>query len=244
MPKRTPMDIRKRIYKNFRGTGRKLRLALLPTPSEQYRAWKLEEERTNRYAKYIPHYLAQVYIVPATWFFLMWFVYFMLFGISMNEHNNKMENEPRDTADTIAIEHDEYEYAKQNPPIAQTWNYIMKPLNLDKDTYFNWLILLQGTLIGLTPTLALSHRKRIVDKMYAEKWKLVSPIDKTDRKIIHDMSMDAPNYFYHLTLSLTGPEKLKKYKKIAIPIIQGYAKSHPQDNAKTMAILKAFNKTK
>ena len=235
---------KKHLKQKMRNIGKKLRLALLPTPSEQHRAWKLEEERTSRYEKYIPHYSTQAYLVPVAWFFLIWFVYFMLFGISMNEYNNKMETEPHDTADTVAIEHDEYKPAKQSPPILQTWNYIMKPLNLNKDTYFNWLILLQGTIIGLAPTVVLAHRKRIVDKMYAEKWKLVSPIDKTDRKIIHDMSKDAPNYFHHLTLSLTSADKLKKYKKVAIPIIQGYAKSHPQDNAKTMAILKAFNKTK
>lgn len=235
---------KKHLKQKMRNIGKKLREALFPTPSEQHRAWKLEEERTNRYEKYIPHYLAQVYFVPATWFVLIWFAYFMTFGISMNKYNNKINNEPHDTADTVAIEHDNFEPAKQNQPIVQAWNYIMEPLNLDKDTYFNWLILLQGTIIGLTPTLVLAHRKRVVDKMHAEKWKLISPLDKTDRKIIHDMSMDAPNYFHHLTLSLTSADKLKKYKKVAIPIIQGYAKSHPQDNAKTMAILKAFNKTK
>ena len=63
------MDIRKRIYKNFRGTGRKLRVALFLTPSEQHRAWKLEEERTSRYEKYIPHYSTQAYLVPVAWFF-------------------------------------------------------------------------------------------------------------------------------------------------------------------------------
>ena len=239
------MNIKKRFYKKFCGTGKKLRVALFPTPSELQRAWKIEEERTDRYEKYIPHYFTQVYFVPVTWFILIWFVYFMVFGMSINKQNDKTNNEPHDTADTAAIEHDEYTPIKQNLPIVQTWNYVTKPLNLDKNTYLGWLILLQGTIIGMAPTLVLTHRKRIVDKMYAEKWKQISPIDKTDRKIIYNMSKDSPNYFYHLVFSLTSAEKLKKHKKIAIPIIQGYAKSHPQDNKKTMAILKAFDgKTK
>lgn len=236
------MNIKKRLYRKFRGTGKKLRVALLPTPSEQQRAWKIEEDRTNRYEKYIPYYTAQVCFAPAAWFILVWFAYFMIFGISMNEYNNKMENEPHDTADTVAIEHDEYKPAKSNPQFVQAWNYVMKPLNLDKDIYLNWLILLQGTIIGIAPTVILAHRKRIVDKMYAEKWKLISPLDKTDRKIIYNMSKDSPNYFYHLTLSLTSAEKMRKYKKIAPPIIQGYMASHPEPeyNKKAMAVLKKF----
>lgn len=241
------MNIKKRFYRKFRGTGKKLRVALFPTPSEQQRAWKIEEDRINRYEKYIPHYTAQVYLALASWFILAWFAYFMIFGISMNNHNQNVDTEPYDTADT-EISHIEYKPAKSNPQFVQAWNYVMKSLNLDKDIYLNWLILLQGTIIGLAPTLALTHRKRIVDKMYAEKWKLISPIDKTDRKIIYDMSKDSPNYFYHLTLSLTSAEKMRKYKKIATPIIQGYMASHPKPeySEKTMAVLKkiADNKTK
>ena len=236
------MNKTRKIYRNLQSTGKKLRIALFPTPSELQHAWKIEEERTNRYEKYIPHYTAQAYIVPATWFVLACFMFLMIFGITMNEQKNKTNNEPQDTADTEIIEHSKYEQMiKNNQHVAWLWNYVMNPLNLNKDTYINWLILLQGTIIGLTPTLALAHRKRIVDKMYAEKWKLISPIDNTDKKIIYNMSKDSPNYFHHLTLSLTSADKLKKYKKVAIPIVQGYAKSHPQDNKKTTAILKAFN---
>ena len=239
------MNIKKRFYKKFRGTGRKLRVALFPTPSEQQRAWKIADDRTNRYEKYIPHYKAHVYLELAAWFVLMWFAYFMIFGISMNEHNQNIDTEPYDTADT-EISHIEYKPAKTNPQFVQAWNHIMKPLNLDKDIYLNWLILLQGTIIGLAPTVVLAHRKNLVNKMYAEKWKLISPIDKTDRKIIYDMSKDSPNYFYHLTLSLTSAEKMRKYRKIAPPIIHGYMASHPKTeySEKAMAVLKKFADSK
>lgn len=237
------MITKKNIKRKLLNAKRKLRIALFPTPFEQQRAWQIEEERTNRYEKYIPHYTARTYLLPITWFLWVWFVYFMIFGISMDKHNNTIDTEPFDTANT-EINHIEYEPAKQSPQFAQKWNYVMKSLNPDKETYLNYLILLQGTLVGLAPTLALGHRKRIVDKMHAEKWKMINPIDETDRKIIRNMSKDAPNYFYHLTLSLTGPEKMKKYKNIAPSIIRGYMESHPQDK-KAAIMLKEFNgKTK
>lgn len=241
------MNITKYLAKKLRKAWSKLRPVVWPTDSEKKYKWQQEEERTDRYEKYIPHYKAQTYLALAAWFILMWFAYFMIFGISMNEHNQNTDSEPHDTADT-EIDPIEYKPAKANPQFVQAWNYVMKPLNLDKDIYLNWLILLQGTIIGLAPTLALAHRKRIVDKMYAEKWKQISPIDKTDRKIIYNMSKDSPNYFYHLTLSLTSAEKMRKYKKIAPPIIQGYMVSHPKPeySEKTMTVLKklANGKTK
>lgn len=252
------LKVRLKRFKNqLCDASKKLRITLFPTPFEQQRAWAIEDERQTRYEKYIPHFIPKTYAVIVSWFPLCMFIFFMTFGLSVIERSEKITEEAQQeykkvfqetNNQNIAIQAAQ-KYIEKHPTTHDTqmlsaWNYIMQPLNLDKNTTLNWLILLQGTIIGLTPTVVLSHRKRLVDKMYAEKWKLVSPIDKTDRKIIHDMSMDAPNYFYHLTLSLTGPEKLKKYKKIAIPIVQGYAKSHPQDNAKAMAILRAFNKTK
>lgn len=236
---------KKYLKRKLRNTAQTLRETLFPTPTEMHRMWHTENERTDRYEKYIPHYTAQTYFVPASWFLLFWFAYFMIFGISMNNHKQTIDIEPFDTANT-EINHIEFEPAEHNPQIVQAWNYVMKPLNLDKDTYLNWLILLQGTIIGLAPTVILAHRKNLVNKMYAEKWKLISPIDKTDIKIIYNMSKDAPNYFYHLTLSLTSAEKMHKYKKIAAPIIHGYIASHPEPeyNKEVMAILKRFADSK
>ena len=71
---------------------------------------------------------------------------------------------------------------------------------------------------------------------------IVIPLSYNKDFIVSNFSI--VSWLYHLTLSLTGPDKLQKYKKIAIPIVQGYAKSHPEDNKRTMAILKAFGKTK
>lgn len=241
----------------MRKLGKKLRSALLPTDTEKKRAWHQEDERQTRYEKYIPNFMPKTYATIASWFPLCMFIFFMTFGISVIENSEKIAEEAaqeykkvfqgtnnKNIATMAAQEYIEQHPVTHDTQMLNAWNCIMQPLHLDKNTTLNWLILLQGTIIGVAPIVVLAHRKRIVDKMHAEKWKLISPLDKTDRKIIHDMSMDAPNYFYHLTLSLTGPEKLKKYKKIAIPIVQGYAKSHPEDNKRTMAILKAFDKTK
>ncbi len=248
---------KKHLEQKIRNIVKMLRMSLCPTPSEQQRAWHQEDERRTRYEKYIPHFMPKTYATIFSWFPLCMFIFFMTFGISVIERSEKITEEAAQEYKKVFQETNNkniatmaaQEYMEQHPVTHDTqmlnaWNCIMQPLHLDKNTTLNWLILLQGTIIGLTPTLVLAHRKRVVDKMHAEKWKLISPLDKTDRKIIHDMSRDAPNYFYHLTLSLTGPEKLKKYKKIAIPIVQGYAKSHPEDNKRTMAILKVFDKTK
>lgn len=249
---------KQKFYNKLYGARKKLRSVLFPTDTELKRAWHQEDERQTRYEKYIPYFMPKTYATIASWFPLCMFIFFMTFGISVIEDSKKIAEEAAQEYKTVLQKTNNQnlatmaaqKYMEQHPVTHDTqmlnaWNCIMQPLHLDKNTIMNWLILLQGTIIGLAPSVVLAHRKRIVDKMHAEKWKLISPLDKTDRKIIHDMSRDAPNYFYHLTLSLTGPEKLKKYKKIAIPIVQGYAKSHPEDNKRTMAILKAFTgKTK
>ena len=251
------MKIKKRIINKLRDFAKKLRIMLFPTATEQKRKLQQEAERTDRYEKYIPNYMKQVYTTIVLWGVLACFGYFMMFGISKNIENDLVRIESRkkykevlkstrnfDDADNAAAEYIKQHPVKVDSQIDTAWNYVMKPLNLDNDVYINILILIAGAAVGLKPIITLEHRKKIVDKMHAEKWKFINPIDKTDDKIIHDMSKDTPNYFYHLTLSLTGPDKLQKYKKIAIPIVQGYAKSHPEDNKRTMAILKAFGKTK
>ena len=64
--------------------------------------------------------------------------------------------------------------------------------------------------------------KKIVDKMHAEKWKFINPIDKTDDKIIHDMSKDTPNYFYHLTIYIYASNCLNVYHILVTHVIHGW----------------------
>ena len=248
---------KQKFYNKLHEIRKKLRSVLFPTETERKRTEHTKEQQQERYEKYIPHFMAKTYTNIASWFPLCMFIYFMMFGISVtelteqtNKESEKKYQEVLDKTNDVFVAYKvANEYRETHPVTHDTqmltaWNYIMTPLNLNRDTPLNWLILLEGTILGLTPTLAMAHRKKIVDKMYAEKWKLITPIDRTDRKIIHDMSRDAPNYFYHLTLSLTGPEKLRKYKKIAPSIIRGYLETHPEDN-RAARILKAYTgKTK
>lgn len=246
------MNMKKRIYRKLRNIGRNLRSALFPTDTEQKRKWRQEEQKQERYEKYIPNFMTTTYTTTVSYFFLGMFIYFMMFGISVTERTEKVNTESRreykrvlaETKDIEAANLAVVEYTHKHPvtndvQMKMVWDRVMTPLGLNKNTYLNWLILLEGTIIGLAPTLVLAHRKSVIDKMHAEKWKLMGPIDKIDTQIIQSMSKDSPNYFYHLTMSLTGPEKLTKYKKIAIPIIRGYMESNPQDK-KAAAILKAF----
>ena len=248
---------KQKFYNNLRKIRKKLRPVLFPTEIERKRAEHKQEQQLERYEKYIPHFMAKTYATLAFWFPICMFIYFMMFGISITERGEQINNElEKKYQEVLAETNDVFmaykaanEYREKHPVTHDTqmltaWNYIMTPLNLNRNTPLNWLILFEGAILGLTPTLAMAHRKRIVDKMHAEKWKLINPIDKTDRKIIQNMSKDSPSNFHHLALSLTGPDKFEKYKKIAPPIIRGYMASHPEDNRAAM-ILKAFTgKTK
>ncbi len=246
------MSKKRTFHDKMHRLGKKLRSALLPTDTEKKRTWHQEDERRTRYEKYIPHFMPKTYATIASWFPLCMFIFFMTFGISVIENSEKIAEEAaqeykkvfqgtnnKNIATMAAQEYIEQHPVTHDTQMLNAWNCIMQPLNLDKNTTLNWLILLEGTIIGLAPTLVLAHRKRIIDKMHAEKWKLITPIDRTDRKIIQNMSKDSPNHFHHLTFSLTSPEKLKKYKKIAPPIIRGYMELHPNDR-KAAIILKAF----
>lgn len=256
-PKGLAMNKRRTFRETMRKLGKKLRSILFPTDTERKRAWHQEDERQARYEKYIPHFIPKTYATIFSWFPLCMFIFFMTFGLSVIEQSEEINNEAQkeyqktlketnnpDVANQVAQHYIKTRQITNDTQALNAWNCVMQPLNLDKNTILNWLILSEGTIIGLSPTLVLAHRKRIVNKMHAEKWKMISPIDNTDRKIIQNMSKDSPNYFHHLTMSLTGPEKLKKYKKIAEPIIRGYMESHPNDRKATI-ILKAFTgKTK
>lgn len=243
------MNIKDRFYNKIRKIKNKLRLILFPTDTEKKRKWHQEEERTDRYEKYIPHFMAKTYVNIALWFPLCMFIYFMTFGISMNIHNDKVHIESRkkykevlkETKDFDAADIAAQEYIK-NHPVAHidpqtkiAWDYIMTPLGLDKDIYINLLILLGGVVTGLGPTISLAHRKKIVDNMHYGKFDKIDIHDKTDKKIIYNMSKDSSSYFYHIAFNSVCDEQMRKLKKIAIPIIKGHLKSHPEDLNKALA---------
>lgn len=243
------MDIKKHLGKKLRKAWSKLRPVVWPTDSEKKYKWQQEEERTDRYEKYIPHYNALTYVLPITWFFLCMFTYFMLFGISMNANNDQVRIESRkkykevlketrdfDAADIAAQEYIKNHPVHVDPQVKAAWDYIMTPLGLDKDIYINILILLSGLTTGLGPTISLAHRKKIVDNMHYGKFDKIDVHDKTDKKIIYNMSKDSSNYFYHVAFHSVCDQKVKELKKIAIPIIKGHLESHPEDLNKALTI--------
>lgn len=236
---------------------KKLRPVLFPTETEQKRAWHLEEERQERYKKYIPRFMPKTYATIASWFPLCMFIYFMTFGISIAEHKEQISDktekkyqEVLDKTNDVFIAYKAANEYRETHPITNdnqmlwVWNSVMKPLHLDNNTNLNWLILLGGTIIGLGPTLILAHRKKIVDNMYNCKFNKINVYDKIDKKIIYNMSKDSSSYFYHMAFNSVCDEQMKKLKKIAIPIIKGHLKSHPEDLKKALATKIYKQKTK
>ena len=143
------LKIKKRIIINkLRNIGKKLRIALFPTSTEEKRKWQQECERTDRYEKYIPNYMPKVYATIISWFVLACFGYFMTFGISRNIDNDLVRIESRkkykevllstrdfDSADKAATEYVEQHPVKVEPQVNMAWDYVMKPIGLDKDIF-------------------------------------------------------------------------------------------------------------
>ena len=175
------MNLKQKFFIKLRKLWQDWRPVLFPTPTERKRKEHQQEQQLERYEKYIPNFMAKTFMLPVSWFFLSMFIYFMIFGISITEREEQINNEAQKkyqealdktgdvfTAYKVAQAHREQHTITNDTQALAAWNFVMKPLHLDKATNLNWLILFEGVIIGMMPTLALRHRKKIVDKMHAE----------------------------------------------------------------------------
>ena len=247
------MNIKKSILNKIRTTAKRLQPILLPTQYQQQQKWKAEEERIDRYNKYIPNYVKSEIIAYISCCILALFVFFMTFGISLNSNIDELKYEQReiykktlkethdfDIAEQVAKEYVEQHPVKYNEQTKAIWDTIMKPLGLEQSVVVNSILLFFGVCAGISPALTLYHRRKIVDNMHENKLEKIKPNDETDKQIIYDMAKDNNSYFYHIAFNSTNPKHKNKYTLLIKPIIDGHLAGHPEDKGKAMLILKRF----